>query len=153
MRPLYEIELRELMPTSWTASSRGSRPSVLIAFFPAAHYCYSLALGEVTLHTLRMGRHQLDVLFLTQIHSALPFWKLLMSEFLLCISETLRCSAPAPYVKIVPLLYVHQLLMRIVGMLMYSQPGNFFCIIYYSMLKTYIIIIIINWMLSYHTNK
>jgi hypothetical protein len=45
------------------------------------------------------------------LNSALPFWKLLVSEFLLGISETLHCSMSALQVKIVPLLDVHQLLM------------------------------------------
>jgi hypothetical protein len=62
------------------------------------------------------------------------------------ISETLRFSVLAPHLKIVPLIDVHQLLM-FAGTLMYSQPGMFFSIMYY------VIIIIITWMLSYHTNK
>jgi hypothetical protein len=49
-------------------------------------------------------------------NSALPFWKLLASEFLLGISETFHCSVSARHVKIVPLLDVHQLL-----------RGNFVC--------------------------
>jgi hypothetical protein len=43
--------------------------------------------------------------------SALPFWKLLVSEFVLGISDTLRCSMSAAHLKIVPLLDMHQLLM------------------------------------------
>jgi hypothetical protein len=53
-------------------------------------------------------------------NSALPFWKLLVSEFLLGIPETLHCSTSAPHVKIVPLLDVHQLLMS-AGTLTYSE--------------------------------
>jgi hypothetical protein len=59
-------------------------------------------------------------------NSALPFRKVLVSEFLLGISETLCCSAHAPHVKIVPLLDVHQLLMLFVGTLMYSQSRTLF---------------------------
>jgi hypothetical protein len=40
-------------------------------FFPGAHYCYSLALEELKLHTLHMRRHRLDALFL--IHCLLWF--------------------------------------------------------------------------------
>jgi hypothetical protein len=40
-------------------------------------------------------------------NSTLPFWKLLVSEFLLGISETLHCSMSALEVKIVPLLDAH----------------------------------------------
>jgi hypothetical protein len=91
MRPLSDMQLRELMPTSWNASRRGSRPTVLIAFLcHAAHYCYSLAVEEVTLHTLRMGRHSLDSLFLTQIHSALKFCPHVL--------ETVGVRVPARYI-------------------------------------------------------
>jgi hypothetical protein len=38
--------------------------------------------------------------------SALPFWKLLVSEFLLGISEIFHCSMAAPREKIIPLLDV-----------------------------------------------
>jgi hypothetical protein len=41
------------------------------------------------------------------LNSALLFWKLLVSEFLLGISETLYCSMSAFQVKIVPLLDAH----------------------------------------------
>jgi hypothetical protein len=58
-------------------------------------------------------------------NSALLFWKLLVSKFLLGISDALQCSMSAPHVKIVPLLDVHQLLMLFAGTLMYSEPGMF----------------------------
>jgi hypothetical protein len=66
--------------------------------------------------------------------SALLFWKLLVSEFLLGISEILHCSVSAPHVKIVPLLDVHQLLMLFAVMLTYLEPGTFYSIIFYNML-------------------
>jgi hypothetical protein len=47
------------------------------------------------------------------------------SEFLLGISETLRCSMSALQVKIVPLLDVHQLLMFFARTLTYSEPETF----------------------------
>jgi hypothetical protein len=78
--------------------------------------------------------------------SALPFWKLLISEFLLGISETLRCSMSAPHVKILPLLHVHQLLMLFARTLTYSEPGTFSIIF---MLHIIIIICMLNW----HKNK
>jgi hypothetical protein len=64
------------------------------------------------------------------LNSALPFWKLLVSEFLLGISETLHCSMSAPQVKIVPLLDVRQLLMLCAGTLTYSEPKTFNLIIF-----------------------
>jgi hypothetical protein len=73
-------------------------------FFPRVHYCYALALEELKLQTLRMRRHRLDSLFLTQVYSALPLWKLLVAEFLLGMSENLYCSMSPLQVKVVPLL-------------------------------------------------
>jgi hypothetical protein len=37
-------------------------------FFPQANYCYSQALEELILHTLRMRRHRLDALSLIQVY-------------------------------------------------------------------------------------
>jgi hypothetical protein len=56
----------------------------------------------------------------------LPFWILLVFEFLLGIS--------VPHVKIVPLLDVHQLLMLFAEALTYSEPRTFSLIIFYNML-------------------
>jgi hypothetical protein len=61
--------------------------------------------------------------------SALLFWKLLASEFLLGISEIWHCSKSPPRVKIVPLL-----LMLFEEMLTYSEPGKFSSAVYYNML-------------------
>jgi hypothetical protein len=68
------------------------------------------------------------------LNSVVPFWKLLVSEFLLGISETLHCSMSALRVKIVPLLDVHQLLILFAGTLTYSEPETFTLIIFYNML-------------------
>jgi hypothetical protein len=68
------------------------------------------------------------------LNSALPFWKLLVSEFLLGISETLHCSMSALQVKTVPLLDAHQLLMLFARRLMYSEPEMFTLIVCYNML-------------------
>jgi hypothetical protein len=38
-------------------------------FLPQVRYCYTLALQELNLHTLRMRRHRLDAVFLTQVYS------------------------------------------------------------------------------------
>jgi hypothetical protein len=65
--------------------------------------------------------------------SLLLFWKLLVFEFLLGISETLLCSVSAPHVKIVPLLDEHQLLM-FARTLTYLEPRTFSLIILYNML-------------------
>jgi hypothetical protein len=66
--------------------------------------------------------------------SALLFWKVLISEFLLGISEIVYCSMSAPRVKIVPLLDVHQLLMLFAETLTYSEPRTFSSVIFYNML-------------------
>jgi hypothetical protein len=67
----------------------------------------------------------------------LPFQKLLVSEFLLGISESLHCSMSAPHVKIDPLLDMHQLIMLFAGALKYSEPRT-------VSLFIYLIIFIIN---------
>jgi hypothetical protein len=72
--------------------------------------------------------------FTLVLKSALLFWKLLVSEFLLGISEILHCSMSAPRVKIVPLLDVHQLLMLFAETLTYSEQGTFSSVIFYNML-------------------
>jgi hypothetical protein len=107
-------------------------------FFPGAHYFYSLALEELKLHALCMRRHRLDALFLTEVYCGvkfcLPFWKLLVSEFLLGISETLQCSMSALQVKIVPLLDAYQPQMLFARTLTYSELETFALIICYNML-------------------
>jgi hypothetical protein len=67
-------------------------------------------------------------------NSALPFWKLSVSEFLLGISETLLCSMSAPHVKVVSLLDAHQLLMLFARTLTYLEPGTFSLIVFYNTL-------------------
>jgi hypothetical protein len=42
-------------------------------FFPEVNYCYSIALDELKVHTLRMRRQRLDALFLTQIFFGYKF--------------------------------------------------------------------------------
>jgi hypothetical protein len=68
--------------------------------------------------------------FTLVLNSALLFWKLLASEFLLGISETLHCSVSAPHVKFVPLLDVRQLLMLFAGTSTYSEPVTLFLIVF-----------------------
>jgi hypothetical protein len=68
------------------------------------------------------------------LNSALPFSKLLVSEFLHGISETLHCSMSALKVKIVPLLDVHQLIMVFARTLTYSEPETFTLINFYNIL-------------------
>jgi hypothetical protein len=65
-------------------------------------------------------------------NSALLFWKLLVSEFLLGIKEILGCSLSTPLVKIVPLLGVNQLLMLPAGTLTYLHPGIISSVIFYN---------------------
>jgi hypothetical protein len=91
MRPLSGIQLRQLMQTSWNASSRGLRPSVSIFFFPGAHYSYSLALKELKLHSLHMRRHRLDALFLTQVCFGFKFCP--------SVLEIVGLRVPARYIR------------------------------------------------------
>jgi hypothetical protein len=63
------------------------------------------------------------------LNYALLLRKLLVSEFLLGISETLHCSMSALKVKIVPLLHAHQLIMLSAGTLTYWEPEKFTLII------------------------
>jgi hypothetical protein len=104
---------------------------VLILYYYDYDYCYYcsrgveiiiiiiiiiiIALEVLKLQALRMRRHRLDALFLTQVYFGFKIspsvLELLVSEFLLGISEIFLCSMSAPHVKIVPLLDVHQLLM------------------------------------------
>jgi hypothetical protein len=53
------------------------------------------------------------------LNSALPFWKLLVFEFLPGISETLYCLLSPVHVKFVPSLDVHQPLRLFAGTLTY----------------------------------
>jgi hypothetical protein len=82
MRPLPGIQLRQLMPISWNSSRRGFRPSALIS---------SLALEELKLHTLRMRRHRLDALFLTQVFFGFKFCP--------SILEIVGLRVPARYIR------------------------------------------------------
>jgi hypothetical protein len=75
--------------------------------------------------------------------SSLLFWKLLFSEFLLGISEILHCSMPAPRVKIVPLLDVHQLLILFAEMLTYSEPGAFSSVTFYNVQLLLLILLLL----------
>jgi hypothetical protein len=68
------------------------------------------------------------------LNSALPFWKLLVSEFLLGNSETLHCSISALQVKTVSLLDAHQILILFARMLIYSEPETLALIVCYNML-------------------
>jgi hypothetical protein len=70
-------------------------------------------------------------------NSVIPVWKLFVSEFLLGIPETLRCSSSAPHVQIVPALIVRQLLIVVCRDVDYLQLGTFFSTIYYNMFNYY----------------
>jgi hypothetical protein len=60
-------------------------------FFPQVRYCYSLALVDLKLHTLRMRRHCFNALFLTQIYFG----------FKICPSvlEIVGLRVPALYIR------------------------------------------------------
>jgi hypothetical protein len=81
------------------------------------------------LHTLRVRRHRLDTLFLTQLYLGSKFRPYLLEIVGLRVPakyiRTLLCSMSAPHVKIVPLLDVHQLLMLSAGTLTYLVLNYF----------------------------
>jgi hypothetical protein len=60
-------------------------------FFPQVHFCYSLALEELKLHTLRVRRYRLDAPFLIQIYFG----------FKICPSllEIVGFRVPARYIR------------------------------------------------------
>jgi hypothetical protein len=75
-----------------------------------------------------MRRHYLDALFFfflfeftLVLNSVLLFWKLLVFEFLLGISEDFLCSLFVPHAKTGPLLHAHQLPMLFAKTLMYLE--------------------------------
>jgi hypothetical protein len=103
-------------------------------FFPHVHYNYAYALEQLKLHTVCKRRYRLDAPFLfkfTLVLNSVLFWKLLVFEFLLGVSETFLCMVSALQVKSVPVLDALHLLM-FVGMLMYLEPKLFFLFIFYS---------------------
>jgi hypothetical protein len=70
--------------------------------------------------------------FTLALNSVLLFWKLLIFEFLLSMSENILDSMSALQVKIVLFLDVFQVLMLFVRVLMYLEPKLFHLIILYS---------------------
>jgi hypothetical protein len=78
--------------------------------------------------------HSFFLMSIVVLNSALLFWKLLDSEFLLGISETLQCSMSALQVKIVSLLDAHQPQILFARTLTYSELETFALIICYNML-------------------
>jgi hypothetical protein len=77
-------------------------------------------------------RHRLDALFLIQVYFGLKFCPSVLEIVGLRVPAryiTLHCSMVDAHVKIVPLLYVQQLLMLFAGMLTYSEPGKIFSIV------------------------
>jgi hypothetical protein len=95
-------------------------PPLLLLLF----ICTLYVLGGIA------SMHSILLKFTLVSNSALPFWKLLVSEFLFSISETLLCSMSAPHLKIVPLLDVHQLLMLSARTLTYLEPETFSIIVF-----------------------
>jgi hypothetical protein len=65
-----------IMPTDANKSERIQQRFVSLCFnrfFPEVQYCYSLALEELILHTLRMRRYRLAALFLNQVYLNFKF--------------------------------------------------------------------------------
>jgi hypothetical protein len=119
-------------------------------FFPQVRYCYTRALQELNLHTLRMRRHRLDAIFLTQVYSG--------SKFCPSVLETVSLWVPprrirdfalfgvCPPVKVVPPQDVHRLLMLSAGIIICSDLGTFSSV---TFCKTVDFIIVL-FLLSYY---
>jgi hypothetical protein len=60
-------------------------------FFPQVHYCYTLGLQELNLHTLHMRRHRLDAVFLTPVYSG--------SKFCPSVLETVGLRVPPWHIR------------------------------------------------------
>jgi hypothetical protein len=75
--------------------------------------------------------------FTLLLNSVLPFWKLLVFESLLGISETLLCPMSTIQLKIVLPLDMHQLLMLSAGTLIYLKQKLFLSVILYNNYGTF----------------
>jgi hypothetical protein len=71
--------------------------------------------------------------FTLVLNSVLLFWKLLVFEFLLGISETLLCSVTTHRVNFSLFFDVHELLILFAGTLTYSEPRTFSLIIFHML--------------------
>jgi hypothetical protein len=74
------------------------------------------------------------------LNSVLQFWKQLVFESLLGISETCVCSVSALQLKIVFLLDAHQLLMLSAGTLIYLIQKLFLSVIFYNNCGTFYVL-------------
>jgi hypothetical protein len=135
-RLLSGIQLRQLMPTSWNASSRGLWPCVLTVSFLKSITTILLLWRNQNFTLCVWGgitsMHSFLFKFALVLNSVLLFWKLLAFEFLLGTSETSLCSVSAPQVNNVPLTDALQLLMLFAGTLMNLEPKTFSLIIFYN---------------------
>jgi hypothetical protein len=60
-------------------------------FFPQVHYCYSLDLEQLQLHSLHMRRHRLNALLFIHVYLSSKFWP--------CVLETVGLQIPAWYIR------------------------------------------------------
>jgi hypothetical protein len=76
--------------------------------FSHVHYSYAYAFEQLKLHKLRTRKCHLNIQSLFQFtlvpNSVLLFWKLLLFEFLLGVSDKFLCSMSAVLLKTVLLL-------------------------------------------------
>jgi hypothetical protein len=109
-------------------------------FFSQVHYCYSLYLEQLKLHSLRMRRHHFDALLFTEVCLSSKFWP--------SVLETVGLQIPARYIrgsvlfsvcssrKIIPLLDELWVLKLLAGMLIY-EPKLFFLIVFHNDSSSY----------------
>jgi hypothetical protein len=89
------IQLSQLMPISWNALSRRFRPTILIVFFLKSITAILLLWRSYNCALHVWGGIALMHFFLfkfTLVLYSVLFWKLLVFEFLLGVSETLLSS-------------------------------------------------------------
>jgi hypothetical protein len=60
-------------------------------FFPQVHYCYSLALEQLKLHSLHTRVHHYNALLLIQVYLSSKFWP--------SVLETVGLQVPVRYIK------------------------------------------------------
>jgi hypothetical protein len=91
-------------------------------FFPQIHYSYVNALDHLNFHIVCTRRHHLDALSFVNIYNGFKFCPslLLAFAFILEILETFLHLLLVPYVKLVPLLDVHQVQILFAKILTYS---------------------------------
>jgi hypothetical protein len=119
------IIIRQLIPTSWNASNRGLRSSVVIVFSSSPLLIFPCFGGIKIAQFTRTYEEASPGCALSC--SSLPvsqFCSSVLYLFGVRASETLLCSVSAPRVKLVPLLGMYQLLMLDADIFMKTHEGS-----------------------------